>query len=299
MKMKGKAVHMSLVIVVAIFIFLGFRFYYAREAALERFQMYESRAKEVMTSYGKVSYIEEGSGEVILSCHGICGGYDQAYDTLSGKEDSYRILAPSRFGYPGSDMPDHPTIEKQAEAYVELLDTLNIEQTYILATSAGGTSAIKFALMYPERTKGLILYCSGYPKMQDPGKKVTYMGPPSILCHDFPMWLMSPLFKPLMGMEQNTIKVIMPLRDKHAGIVFDAKVTNTDMYNNYQNYDMTDLKVPVLIMHAKDDKLADFELVTQWAERTPNCTFVSFEGGGHMMEGNNGEIDAALEAFIQ
>ena len=50
-----------------------------------------------------MSYIDEGDGEVIISCHGICGGYDQVYDTLADKTDTYRILAPSRFGYPGSD----------------------------------------------------------------------------------------------------------------------------------------------------------------------------------------------------
>ena len=89
------------------------------------------------TSYGKMSYIDEGTGEVILICHGICGGYDQAYDTLAKVEHNYRILAPSRFGYPGSDMPENATIEMQVETFKELLDQLGIDKTYVLGTSAG------------------------------------------------------------------------------------------------------------------------------------------------------------------
>lgn len=274
-------------------------FFSTSAIAKKRFATYENKAQTITTSYGRLSYIDEGSGEVILSCHGICGGYDQAYDSLAGREDSYRILAPSRFGYPGSDMPANATIEMQVEAFVELLDTLHIEKTYVLATSAGGTAAIKFALMHPERTKGLILYCSGYPRMEAPEKEIGYAGPPSFLCNDFAMWLISPLFKPLMGMERDTLKMIMPFQDKKEGIVFDAKVTNTVMYNNWEEYDLSKLQVPVLMLHSKDDKLANFDGVKIWVDKIPNCTSFFFEDGGHLMEGNSDKINEYMDNFIR
>lgn len=291
---------MVIVGIVCIAVVLGVvNFLSTRKAAQERFAVYEEKSQTIETTYGTLSYIDEGEGEVILSCHGICGGYDQAYDTLAGKEDSYRILAPSRFGYPGSDMPKEPTIEKQVEAFVELLDELHIDKTYVLATSAGGTTAIQFALMYPERTKGLILYCSAYPALENPEKELTIAGPPAFLCNNFAMWLISPLFEPVMGMEQDTIKFIMPFADKKQGIVFDGKVTNTVMVNNWQDYDMSELEVPVLSIHAKDDKLAKFDRVERWIEKIPNCTFVPLEGGGHLMKGNDEIIAKALDTFIE
>lgn len=285
--------------IICIGVIIGYlNFISVRKEALTRFSTYNKKAQVLETSYGEISYIDEGQGEVILSCHGICGGYDQAYDTLAGKNESYRILAPSRFGYPGSDIPENPTIEKQVEAFIELLDHLKIEKVYVLSTSAGATSAIRFALMHPERTKGLILYCSGYPALEEPKKELSYVGPPAFLCNDFAMWLISPLFKPIMGMEQDTIKMIMPFKEKKAGIVFDAKVTNTDMVNNYQTYDLSHLEVPVLSIHSKDDKLAKIEGVVPWIEKIPNCTFVPLEGGGHLMEGHEEEISSALDEFI-
>ena len=278
--------------------FLTIRFCSVEREAQTRFANYKEKAKVVDTSYGKVSYIDEGQGEVILSCHGICGGYDQAYDTLENHVHDFRIIAPSRFGYPGSDIPKNATIEMQAEAFRELLDQLNIEKTYVLATSAGGASAIKFALMYPERTKGLILYCSGYPALEQPEEKIAYAGPPAAVCNDFCMWLISPLFKPIMGMEAETVKVILPLKERKQGILFDAAVTNTVMVNDHTSYDMSELEIPVLVIHAKDDKMADFNLVEPWTKRIKDCTFVALESGGHLMAGNSEKINQALEQFV-
>ena len=120
-------------------------------------------AQTVALSYGDMTYVDSGEGEVILSVHGIFGGYDQAYDTCKDFCSDYRIIAPSRFGYLGSDVSGDGTPAKQAEAYVELLDKLGIDKVHLLATSAGGSIAIRFALDYPERTRGLILYCSAMP----------------------------------------------------------------------------------------------------------------------------------------
>ena len=280
-------------------VFIGIvRFLFVKKEAQERFARYEAMAKVVDTSYGKVSYIDEGQGEEFLICHGICGGYDQAYDTLAKGEDCYRILAPSRFGYPGSDMPQNATIEMQVETFKELLDKLGIERTYVLATSAGGAMAIKFALMYPKRTKGLILYCSGYPTLKEPKKRITYAGPPEVMCNDFFMWLFSPLFKPLMGMEPEILKEILPIKPRQKGIVFDARVSNTVMVNYCTEYDMSKLEVPVLVIHAKDDKMADFKNVEPWIARIKDCTFIALDSGGHLMEGNSKKIDEAVKKFI-
>lgn len=113
--------------------------------------------------FGNITYIDEGKGEVILSVHGIFGGYDQAFETVKNFRTSYRVIAPSRFGYLGSDISGTGTPREQVTALVKLLDKLGIEKVYILGTSAGGTIAIRFALDYPERIKGLILYTDSIP----------------------------------------------------------------------------------------------------------------------------------------
>lgn len=259
----------------------------------------EYGAKNIELCYGNMRYVDRGDGDVILSVHGIFGGYDQAYDTCKDFASDYRILAPSRFGYPGSDIKGAGTPSEQAEAYVELLDRLGINQVYVLSTSAGGSVAIRFALDYPERTKGLILYCSAMPLTEKPEKYSEYAGPPEFLCNNYAMFLMRPVFGPVMGMDPSTIYSMMPVSERKAGVVLDAAVTNPDMARNYESYDIENLKVPVLILHAKDDKLASYESAVNASVRFPEYIFVSFEEGGHLMAGHEAEVHKAVTDFVQ
>jgi pimeloyl-ACP methyl ester carboxylesterase len=265
--------------------------------AHQRLKIYNATTTSL--SYGKMTYVDQGEGEPILVVHGIFGGYDQAFDSVKGKLYDYRIIAPSRFGYLGSDAPKNPGPKEQGRAFVELLDKLGIEKVYVLATSAGGTDAIRFALDYPERTKGLILYCSAAPLTEQPESFREYQGPPSFLCNDFSMWLMSPLFEPLMGMESSTIYSMLPVNERHEGVVIDASITNTDMARKFEEYPIESLQMRTLIFHAKDDKLASYEATEKAVSRFPNCTFVSFETGGHLMSGHAKEIEKALDEFIK
>ena len=299
-KQKKKIKMIVLCILGIIALVLAIDFIVVRKTAVDRFTVYKAKAKSINSSYGKISYIDEGKGAPFLVCHGITGGYDQGFDVLSGRADDYRIIAPSRFGYPGTDMPENATVDMQVEAFIELVNTLGVEKTFIVATSAGGTVAQRFALMYPERCKGLVLYCSGYPASEKPTKPAEGMtGPPGAFCNDFAMWMISPLFKPIMGMESNVIKQIMPMKERKEGIIFDGDVVNKDHTNHYENYDLRSIKVPVLIIHSEDDKLANPEKAKYWSKEIPGCTSVFFSGGGHLMTGNSEEINHVLDEFVE
>ena len=285
-------------LVLAIYLIVqGIRCGIAVRESKDRLAAYNVRTAAL--SYGDMTYVDSGSGEVILSVHGIFGGYDQAYDTCKDFCSDYRIIAPSRFGYLGSDVYGDGTPAEQAAAYVELLDKLGIDKVYLLATSAGGSIAIRFALDYPERTKGLILYCSAMPLVEKPEKYAEYAGPPAFLCNDYAMFLLSPMFEPIMGMEPSTIYGMLPVNDRRGGVVLDASVTNPDMARNFEDYPIEDLQVPTLIFHAKDDKLASYADTKRAVSRFPNCTFISFESGGHLMTGHGEEIKNAVSNFVE
>ena len=118
---KRRKLRVFLIILSVILIALAADFLIVRHIALKRFEKYEAMAQSVDTSYGKISYIDKGEGEPFLIFHGITGGYDQGFDVMGERTDSYRIIAPSRFGYPGSDLPDNATVDMQVEAFVEFL----------------------------------------------------------------------------------------------------------------------------------------------------------------------------------
>ncbi|MGI6173020.1 MAG: alpha/beta fold hydrolase [Christensenellales bacterium] len=247
---------------------------------------------------GQMSYVDRGEGPAILVSHGISGGFDQAYDAVAGKESKYRLLAPSRFGYPGSSLPADASVKAQATAFAQLLDALDIDAAYVLGTSAGGTPAIRFALDYPKRCKGLILYSSAMPETSPPQTYSAYQGPPAFTLNDFVMWAFRGLFSPLMGMEPDTVRDMLPMRLRRDGMLLDAQVTNPDMARNYPDYPIEEIACPVLIVGAKDDKLVDVAAMERAAPRFQTHQLLLFESGGHMMQGHGQEVEAALDRFI-
>lgn len=267
------------------------------------------------TSFGKVEYLYQGEGIPVLVIHGMAGGFDQALQTgvgLLGKE--YKIIAVSRFGYLNSILPKESTPEDQANAYKELLDHLGLDKTVILAASAGGAPALKFALKYPERTKALILIGSGAPSR----KEIKLTGPPHFVINDFIFWFLLKYMKHTMlsmmfGIDKeaynNTsseerqrvddlLKTVLPVEPRKPGMINDEKITNLDMIRNYDEYDLEKLTTPVLIIHAKDDPLASFDDAENMSKRIPNSKFVPFEDGGHLIFGHSKEVRRIIDEFI-
>ena len=141
-------------------------------------------------------------------------------------------------------------------------------------------------------------YGDGTP-VEKPEKYVEYAGPPAFLCNDYAMFLLSPMFEPIMGMEPSTIYSMLPVNDRKDGVILDASVTNPDMARNFGDYPIEDFQVPTLIFHAKDDKLASYADTERAVSRFPNCTFISFESGGHLLTGHGEEIKKAVSDFVE
>lgn len=285
-----------LVIIALYFAVQGVRCTNGVNKAREKLKTYDVNVANL--SYGKMRYIAEGEGETILAVHGIFGGYDQAYDGFKNRVSKNRLIAPARFGYLGSSVKDEGTPKEQAEAFKELLDYLNIDKVFILGTSAGGTPAIRFALDYPERVKGLILFCSAMPVSKKPESFIEYQAPPEPLLSDYAMYLISPLMPAVMGMPASTVESILPVSDRKEGVILDGKFTNPDMERNFKKYPIESLDVPVLILHSEDDNVASYDKVEKAKHRFPKLTLVTFPDGGHMMLGHGKEIDTVLDDFI-
>ncbi len=260
----------------------------------------------INTEFGQMSYIDEGTGEAVLISHGIFGGYDQAYVSLNNiMGEEYRKIAPSRFGYPGSDIPSAPTPRNQAKAFIELLDERDVEKVFIITTSAGGASGIKMAIDYPERVKGLVLLSSGMPTTQKSREEISGMtGPPAPLVNDFPMWFVIKHFSFTMNImmasdvPDSFYETMLPVKPRKAGIKNDESITNLDMTINYDDYPVEKVNLPILLVHAKDDPLAKFDEVEKFINRLQPQTAI-FESGGHLITGHEEEVSKAIKSFIE
>lgn len=130
---------------------------YSRDLERAR-QSVTGRSQVIQTSVGQLEYAVAGKGPPLLMIHGTGGGFDQGLAFASGIiARGHRVIAPSRFGYLRSDFPDDPSSERQADAFVQLLDELGIDKVPVAGGSAGALSAVQFALRHPDRCSALIL----------------------------------------------------------------------------------------------------------------------------------------------
>jgi pimeloyl-ACP methyl ester carboxylesterase len=123
----------------------------------------------VRSSFGLVEYVDIGVGLPVLFSHGVLGGHENTracVDAYIGTNN--RAIGPSRFGYCRSAIPADPTPDKQSDAYVELLDHLQVGRVVAVGFSAGGPSVIALALRHPGRLYGLILASAYLPGMAKP-----------------------------------------------------------------------------------------------------------------------------------
>lgn len=103
---------------------------------------------------------EDPNGETVILLHGknFSGAYwEETANALSGK--GYRVVIPDQIGFGKSSKPEHYqyTLQSLATNTLGLLDKLSIKETHVLGHSMGGMVATRFALMFPERTRSLVL----------------------------------------------------------------------------------------------------------------------------------------------
>lgn len=126
--------------------------------------------------------------------HGTGGGFDQGL-LFTRPAPAIAIIAPSRFGYLRSSFPAEPSSPNQADALVDLLDHLGLDQVAVAGGSAGALSAIEFAVRHPDRTAALLPIV---PATYVPGRALAETQPPEIgaamvlLRSDFLFWCAEP-----------------------------------------------------------------------------------------------------------
>ena len=129
---------------------------------------------------------QRGAGVPLLTIHGAGGGFDQGLanaDELVGQ--GYRTIAPSRFGYLRTPVPQNASPAAQADAHAALLSKLNIPRAIVLGVSAGARSAVELALRHSDKVAGLVLLV---PALYSPTSPVSIEGSRG---SKFAFWLVS------------------------------------------------------------------------------------------------------------
>lgn len=289
-------------------------FAYRRDVKAAYQRLAQVKRQMIERDYGVTEVAVRGEGRPVLMVHGAGGGADQALQLGAPPlAAGFRIIAPSRFGYLGTPLPEEATPRQQAEAFVSLLDELDVDEAAVVAYSAGGPSAVQLALHHPERVSALVLVSTAI------ADKALSLPPRPVLKRlmnsDFAFWLLT---HPLRTLTQRmfvpdsyelspeeaaevaeTVKMLMPIEPRAQGLLFDMYVTNTDPHERSAEYRLEEITVPTLVVNAVDDPAANYEDAKAMSARIPGARLVTVPEGGHLMLGQGDRVPDEIHSFLR
>ena len=272
------------------------------------------------TPQGPIEFGESGDGPAVLCIHGAGGGFDQGLDLgRAFLGDGYRIVAPSRYGYLGTPLPDDASPEAQADAHLRLLDALELETVPVIGVSAGGPSAMQLCLRHPERCSALVLVVpmAWMPDRRSIEARLDPRFLPvlnAVASSDFLYWLamkVAPmmLVKTLLGTPVSVYRAATPEARREADEVMRSILpgsrrvagiwNDSDVATNITRYPLEEMHVPALVISAADDLYDTYESSLFTADAIHDGEFVGFSTGGHMLLGHEHEVRNAITKFLQ
>lgn len=274
------------------------------------------RSSLLASPFGDIEYAIAGHGAIdVLVVHGAAGGWDQGELIAAAVLDErFRWIAPSRFGYLRSGCQPGASADHQAHAFAFLLDHLHIDRVAVVAMSAGGPSALLFALLYPQRVSSLtLLSCGVVASPSDEQAAADRKGEAlARSCRsDLRFWLTTRLFRKsllrLMGIGpadvltrgldelrwiDRVLADMQPASLRFRGVTFDHEA-------RLPGKRIAAIEAPTLIVHARDDALQLYRNAVFAAVNIPHARLLSFETGGHMVVATERTtVRAAVEQHI-
>jgi 2-hydroxy-6-oxonona-2,4-dienedioate hydrolase len=253
------------------------------------------------TMFGGVEYARGGTAGAaeVLVIHGAGGGWDQGALIAEALLDSrFRWIAPSRFGYLHSSVPENACVEDQAHAYALVLNRIGVTEAAVIAVSAGGPSALAFALLHPERVSSLtLLSCGVTPAFTAAESTARRNGNAldRVFRSDLGYWCMTRFCRHAlvrsMGVDDEVIAQLSSAQrawvnrfiDGMHPATFRRRGIHLDRRMKFDGERIREVHVPTLIVHAEDDRLQPFANATFAAAAIPGARLQRFSRGGHMV----------------
>lgn len=242
----------------------------------------------------------EDADVIVLSNGVLMSTASWAYQTMELKK-YFRILLYDCRGMWKSDHPQESySMEQHADDLKGLLDHLKINQAHIAGISYGSEVSMMFAILYPDRTKSLIV-ADGVSQV-DPLLRAFCQTWASAAGLKNPKLLLETT-KPLNFSEDYIIKnreLLDSLEAKYEQLDFEAFQRLVDSFFNLNITDrLKEIKAPALVFVGEDDLLKTPAYSERIYREIPNAEYVILPGAAHAtcLE-KPGEFNTLILGFV-
>jgi len=121
---------------------------------------YPFRSNYITTSYGKLHYIDEGKGDVLLFVHGTPTWSFLYRNHIKALSKSYRCVALDHLGFGLSDKPENfiGTPQSHANILRLLIERLNLKNITLVVHDFGGPIGLSYAISNPENVMRIVIF---------------------------------------------------------------------------------------------------------------------------------------------
>jgi len=277
-----------------------------KNTVMESFSRWKKRVDDlalaggvvVNTTLGQVHYTDIGEGFPVIHSHGSPTSSDSGPRAFYQVANHARVrwITPARPGFLNTPLSVGPSIEQQADMFVALMDSLNIDQAFLSSWSSGGPPAIVAAAKYPNRFKGLILYSSLSHNWE---YKLSIMD--RLMMKNFTNWLVDisrqknrPAFRRKIcegaGWDYEYIKDFpdnLTVLDTFFEFMIPAKIRNDGSYNDIKQLThlpalpFEKINIPTLVIFSPENRKIPFSNGKLAAEKIPGAKLITYEYGAH------------------
>jgi pimeloyl-ACP methyl ester carboxylesterase len=254
----------------------------------------------------KLHYVRQGAGDPLMLIHGWPGFWYEWHKNIEALAKHYDVIVPDMRGFAYSDKPDlAPEVGYTDTAFAEdikaFIDFYHLDSVRIVSHDFGAIWVQRFARLYPERLRKLVLFDPPYP-----GIGTRWFELPHVLNVWYQMFHQQPMAEDLVGSSREATKIylrhFLSAWSANKELWTDDEIeAYTEAYSQpgalrggfncyravyrggVQNSGDLAVHVPTLVLWGDSDSI----LPMTWADRIPeffpNSTLKKIEGVGHFM----------------
>jgi haloalkane dehalogenase len=257
---------------------------------------------------GRVHYVDEGSGPVVVMVHGTPTWSFLYRDLIRDLARDHRVIAPDHLGFGLSDKPEHVLMRPADHARnLELLiERLGLRDITLMVHDFGGPIGLAYATRNPENVRALVLFNTWMWSLQGTAaEKMSRLMSGSLGRFLYTRLNFSPkvLVRAAFGDKRKLTKAVhqhytavFPTRaDRMGPWVLARELTGSSAWYDelWRQRDRLADKPALLVWGMKDPAFGPDALL-RWQEALPHARTVEYASAGHFVQ-EEVPVEAARE----
>ena len=241
-----------------------------------------------------------GDGIPLLLLHGFTGSSRTWDPFLPFWNGRFRTIAVDIVGHGKTDAPGDPslyTMERTVDDLAAILDRLEVDKAAVLGYSMGGRLALSFAVLRPERVRGLVLESTS-PGLKTEEERKARRKQDEELAERIEKngiewfvnyWENIPLFRTVKRLPADVQQKIREdrLRQRPEGLANSLRGMGTGAQPSWWDR-LETIPAPVLVMAGElDEKFVG--IAREMVPRLARATFVAVKDAGHAIHAEQAE----------